>query len=45
MAAVDEMEQTKEFPANIGRHCDYCPYLYACAEREEIARRQKAEGW
>jgi RecB family exonuclease len=45
MAAVDEMDQVSEFPANIGRHCDYCPYLYACAERDEIARRQMVEGW
>ena len=45
MAAVHEMEHVSEFPANIGVHCGHCPYLHACAEREEIARRREAEGW
>lgn len=45
MVAVDTMEQVSAFPENIGPHCSYCPYLYACAERDEIARRREAEGW
>jgi RecB family exonuclease len=45
MAAVKEMDVVSEFPATIAPHCGHCPYLYACAEREEIARRREAEGW
>lgn len=45
MAAIHEMEKVSDFPANIGVHCGHCPYLYACAERAEIARRREAEGW
>ena len=42
---VEQMEQTTDFPANVGVHCGHCPYLYACSEREEVARRREAEGW
>jgi hypothetical protein len=45
LAAVDRMNTVSEFPANIGPHCGHCPYLYACAERNEIQRRREAEGW
>ena len=45
MAAVHEMEQVSDFPATIGVHCGHCPYLHACAERDEIAQRREAEGW
>jgi len=45
MAAVHELEQVSDFPATIGVHCGHCPYLHACAEREEIARRRETEGW
>ena len=45
MAAIHEMEQVSHFPANIGVHCGHCPYLHACGEREQIARRREAEGW
>jgi RecB family exonuclease len=42
---VEQMEQISDFQANVGAHCGHCPYLYACSEREEIARRREAEGW
>jgi len=45
LAAVARMGSVSEFPANVGRHCAHCPYLYACAQREEIQRRREAEGW
>ena len=43
--SIHEMQRVSEYPANIGRHCAHCPYLYACEQREEIARRREAEGW
>ena len=45
VAAVERMNTVSEFPANVGPHCGHCPYLYACAERDEIQRRREAEGW
>jgi putative RecB family exonuclease len=45
LVAVERMNTTSDLSANIGRHCDHCPYLYACEEREEIQRRREAEGW
>jgi putative RecB family exonuclease len=45
LAAVEKMKKETEFPATIAPHCAGCPYLYACSEREEIARRREAEGW
>jgi RecB family exonuclease len=45
LTAIDQMEQTTEFLAKIGRHCGYCPYLNACSERHAIARLREAEGW
>lgn len=45
LATVARMDAVSEFPANVGRHCAHCPYLYACAERDEIRRRREAEGW
>jgi len=45
LATVVRMGSVSEFPANVGRHCAHCPYLYACAERDEIQRRREAEGW
>lgn len=45
LAAVSEMANVSEFPATIGPQCGHCPYLHACAERDEIARRRQAEGW
>lgn len=45
LAAVKEMRSETGFPPTIARHCAGCPYLYACSEREKIARRREAEGW
>lgn len=45
LAAVGEMMKEKEYPPSIGKHCAHCPYLYACAYRQEIAQRRQAEGW
>ena len=45
LAAVERMNTVGEFPANVGPHCSHCPYLYACAERDESQRRREAEGW
>jgi putative RecB family exonuclease len=45
ISTIAEMEETTNFPPNIGTHCVYCPYLHACSERREIARRREAEGW
>lgn len=45
LAAAREMENLSEFPATIGRHCAYCPYLKGCEFRQEIAERREAEGW
>jgi CRISPR/Cas system-associated exonuclease Cas4 (RecB family) len=45
LAAVERMDTVSEFPANVGPHCGHCPYLYVCAERDEIQRRREAEGW
>jgi len=43
--AVRQMENERQYPPTIGRHCAYCPYLYACAYRQEIAQRRQGEGW
>jgi RecB family exonuclease len=45
LAAAREMETISEFPATIGPHCGYCPYLKGCEFRGEIAVRREAEGW
>lgn len=45
LAAVQEMMKEREYPPTIGKHCGHCPYLYACAYRQEIAQRRQAEGW
>ncbi len=45
LATVAEMESTKVYHATIAQHCAHCPYLYACEQRDEIARRREAEGW
>jgi putative RecB family exonuclease len=45
LVAVDKMEQTTDFPANIGTHCVRCPYLHACSERATITKVREAEGW
>jgi hypothetical protein len=45
LAAAREMETVSEFPATIGSHCGYCPYLKGCEFRGEVAVRREAEGW
>jgi putative RecB family exonuclease len=45
LAAVSEMQREKHFEPNVAPHCADCPYLYACAVREEIAQRRQAEDW
>ena len=45
LAAVRTMQRQTEFPPTIAPHCAHCPYLYACAVRDEIAQRRRAEGW
>lgn len=45
LAAVRTMQRQTEFPPTIAPHCAHCPYLYACAVRDEIARRRQVEGW
>ncbi len=40
-----EMQNVAEFPATIGPHCAYCPYLQMCERRDEIAQRRQAGGW
>jgi putative RecB family exonuclease len=45
LAAVKEMEAETEFKPTIAPHCAGCPYLYACAVRDEIAARRESEGW
>ena len=45
LAAVTEMQSEERFEATVAPHCAGCPYLYACAMRDEIARRRQAEGW
>ena len=45
LAAVREMQRETQFQPNVAPHCAGCPYLYACAVREEIAQRRQAEGW
>jgi putative RecB family exonuclease len=45
LSAIEQMESTTEFPAKVARHCGYCPYLHACAERQAIERLRAAEGW
>ena len=45
LATVKDMQREREFKPNIAPHCAGCPYLYACAVREEIAQRRQAEGW
>ena len=43
--AVRQMDEEREYPPTIAPHCAHCPYLYACAYRQEIAQRRQAEGW
>jgi len=45
LAAVKEMQSEKRFEPTVAPHCAGCPYLYACAVRDEIAQRRQAEGW
>ncbi len=45
LTAVKEMQREKQFEPSIAPHCAGCPYLYACAARDEIAQRREAEGW
>lgn len=45
LAAVEDMQREREFEPTIAPHCAGCPYLYACAVRDEIAQRRRAEGW
>jgi len=45
LAAVSDMQREKRFKPTVAPHCAHCPYLYACAVREEIAQRRQAEGW
>ncbi len=45
LAAVSDMQSEKQFEPTVARHCAECPYLYACAMREEIAQRRQAEDW
>ena len=45
LAAAREMQTLNDFPAAVAPHCGHCPYLYACAFRDEIAQRRQAEGW
>ena len=45
LEAARQMEKEREYPPTIDRHCAHCPYLYACAYRQEIAQRRQAAGW
>ncbi len=45
LAAVNEMQREEHFEPTVAPHCAHCPYLYACAAREEIAQRRQAEDW
>ncbi len=45
LAAAREMQTLTDFPPTVAPHCAHCPYLYACAYRDEIAQRRQAEGW
>jgi len=45
LAAAREMQTLTDFPPTIAPHCGHCPYLYACAYRDEIAQRRQAGGW
>jgi hypothetical protein len=45
LAAVKEMQSEKRFEPTVARHCAGCPYLYACAVRDEVAQRRQAEDW
>jgi len=45
LTAFREMMKESVYPPTIGKHCAYCPYLYACDYRQEIAQRRQAEGW
>ncbi len=45
LQAVSQMQREKRFEPTVAPHCAHCPYLYACAMREEIAQRRQAEGW
>jgi putative RecB family exonuclease len=45
LTAVNEMQREEQFEPTVAPHCAGCPYLYACAMREEIAQRRQAEGW
>jgi RecB family exonuclease len=45
LAAVSDMQREEDFEPTVAPHCADCPYLYACAVREEIARRRQAEDW
>jgi hypothetical protein len=39
------MQSEERFEPTVARHCAGCPYLYACAVRDEVAQRRQAEGW
>jgi putative RecB family exonuclease len=45
LAAAQEMQEEKQFQPDVAPHCADCPYLHACAVRDEIAQRRQAEGW
>jgi len=45
LSTIQQMNETGDFPATIGRQCGYCPYLHCCEQRDEIERRRAAEGW
>ncbi len=45
LATVSEMQREEDFEPTVAPHCAHCPYLYACAVREEIAQRRQAEDW
>jgi putative RecB family exonuclease len=45
LAAVKAMQRETKFQPTIAPHCAGCPYLYACAVRDEIAQVREAEGW
>jgi len=45
LAAASHMRKEKQFKPTIAPHCADCPYLHACAVREQIAQQRQAEGW
>jgi putative RecB family exonuclease len=45
LAAVKAMQSERDFEPTIAPHCAGCPYLYACAFRDEISQVREAEGW